>query len=208
MSEQRKKKLKALKRVQKEAARVYREQRDLAHAPASFAGSSEPVAVDRFLRAYGELTDATVELYKRLDREDPRHEQVRDALAHARQAAASALDELETESEAAVEGELDGDPAAYYLAASGSVELVRTARPEPPPLDLSPSQNLPAVVRRGPKGLPNESFVVRYVRVRRATHRWPDEASLARYLRERPLPDESSLRRYLRRRRELYRLYG
>jgi hypothetical protein len=203
-----KKQLKALKRAREQAARAYREQRAAPQTP-SLVDSSEPAVMDHFLQAYGELTDATVELYRRLEPQDPRHQQVREALAHAREVAGSVLEEGGAEPETEVDGELDGDPAAYYYAASGSVELVRIARPEPPPLDLNPAHNLPAVVRRAPKGwLPDESFLARRARVRRATHRWPDEAYLTRYLRERPLPDESSLRRYLRRRRELYKLHG
>ena len=216
-----KKQLKALRRAREEAARAYREQRGgtegrqrgVTQAPPQPSVSPEPVAVEHFLQAYGELTNATVELYRRLAPEDPRHDQVREALSQARRAASLALDgteaEPEAEPEAAIDGELYGDAADYYLASSGSVELVRTARPEPPPLDLSSSQNLPAVVRRPQRAwLPSESFVARYARVRRATHRWPDEAVLTRYLRDRQLPDESSLRRYLRRRRELYQRYG
>jgi hypothetical protein len=267
-----KKKLKALRRAHTEATRVYREHAEGPAGSALAARSTEPVVVEHFLQAYGELTDATVELYRWLDPQDPRHRQVREALARAGRAAAAALaqgDEIGAERGTAgvlganggVEAGLDLDSradlgvnvepesdaelnAASLLAASGSVELVRVA-PESataaerstaagrtpaaertPPAERSNSAdtgaaldrrampatpaNLPAVVpRHWPRRwLPDESFLVRYTRVRRATHRWPDEAVLSRYLRTRQLPDESGLRRFVRRRRELYRLYG
>jgi hypothetical protein len=204
MSEQGKKKLKALRRAQKEAARVYRAQLDTTEVTGSPADPAEPVAVDRFLQAYGELTDATVELYRLLDPQDPRRGQVRAVLAHAQRSASSALTDVEADAEPDTDDSLDIDPSGGVLTSS-SIELVRI---QPAP-SLRLTRNLPAVVRRMPeRPLPDQSSIVRYVRVRRATRRWPDESWLQRYLRERPLPDESTLHRYIRRRRELYQLYG
>ena len=222
-----KKRLKALKRAAKEAARAQQTQRAVTDGVGPVAGPIESVAVDHFLQAYGELTNATVELYKRLDQEDPRHEQVREALARTQQLAASVLShtptEADTQEEAQVDASVEADagvepdagiePDAVNLPlTSGSVELVRTARIAGPRPVLRPVQAPPKPSVAAPHSprlrLPDESFLARYLRVRRATHRWPDEAGLARYLRARRLPDESTLRRYLRRRRELYRLYA
>jgi hypothetical protein len=208
MSEQGKKKLKALRRAQQEAARFYRAQLDTTEVTASPADPAEPVAVDRFLQAYGELTDATVELYRRLDPQDPRHQQVRSALAHALRSATSALTDVEADAETDAEPDTDDSldiDSSDGVLTSSSIELVRI---QPAP-SLRLTRNLPVVVRRMPeRRLPDQSSIVRYARVRRATRRWPDESWLQRYLRERPLPDESTLHRYIRRRRELYQLYG
>jgi hypothetical protein len=243
-----KKKRKALKRAQRVAARVYRTQPDVTEHLVPRAGSTEPVAVAHFLQAYGELTDATAELYKRLAPGDPRRQQVRAALAHAQQVATTTLGESATVADTDADNETDADVEteadaefndAGVLAANGSVELVRiapdarpapdtrpapeaqpisdirtgldrAAAPEPPEPPANLPANLPAVVARRPpkRWLPDESLLVRYVRLRRATHRWPDEATLTRYLRERQLPDESALHRFIRKRRELDQLYG
>lgn len=215
-----KKKRKALKRAGKQAAGESRAQSDGTEALASPFASAETVAVDHLLRAYGELTDATVELYTRLDPQDARRPRVLEALAHAQQVIAFVVGAVDTETEADPETHAETDvaldsAAAELLVASGSVELVRTAphtRPAPDAgtaLDRRPAPeapaNLPVVVRRTPRRwLPDESFLARYARMRRATRRWPDEAALTRYLRERQLPDESGLRRFMRQRRERY----
>jgi cation transport regulator ChaB len=204
MSDQGKKKLKALKRAQKEAARVYRAQLSEVEAPVSATGSVEPVAVDRFLEAYGELINAAVELYRRLDPQDRRHAQVREALAHAQRVATSALTDVDADAEVETDADVEFDISTGPVT-STSLELVRIGTPSSQRLTF----NVPAVEPRlPPRRLPDEASLVRYARVRRATHRWPDEATLARYLRERQLPDESTLHRYIRRRRQLYQLYG
>jgi hypothetical protein len=198
------KKLKAVRRAQKAAARAYRAQIDGTQVSASPAGSTEPVAVERFLQAYGELTDATAELYRRLDPEDPRHAHVREALAHARRVVASVLTPVDAGGDADPAPDADSDTAAVRMA-TPSLELVRV-RPAP---ELRTAPNLPTLVRRRPaRMLPDQAALVRYARVHRATHRWPDEAALFRYLRARPLPDESALHRFIQRRRELYQLYA
>jgi hypothetical protein len=208
MSEQRKKKLKALKRAQQEAARVYRAELGEAEAPISPAGALGPVAMDQFRQAYGELISATVELYRRLDPQDPLYVQVREALAHAQRVASSVMTDAEADAEVEVEIDVDIDlDISAGPIASTSVELVRIQTA--PGLRLThnpPSVGL--VPRMPPRLLPDEASLVRYARVRRATHRWPDEAVMTRYLRERQLPDESTLHRHIRRRRELYQLYG
>ena len=146
-------------------------------------------SIERFLRAYGELTDATAELYRRLEPGDPRRLRVHDALGHAQRVAQAALTGV------------DGKTATASIpkAPPGtSLELVRTPRklPEsaPMPTERPPSEQT---------ARPDESSLVRYSRVRKAGHRWPDESTLGRYLRQRPLPDESTLARWRRRRREL-----
>jgi hypothetical protein len=191
-----KKKLKALRRAQKDAARAYWAGRG-ATEPSSRAGvGAEPVLVDRFLQAYGDLTDATVELYRHLDLDDPRRQQVRDALAHARRAATAVL------AEAATARPMDPGTDDLFPTSS-SLELVRIASNPPP------TPKLPAVVRPvSQRRLPDEASLVRYMKVRRATHRWPDEAWLARYRRDRALPDETWLKRSGRRRRALYDRYA
>jgi hypothetical protein len=236
-----KKKRKATKRAAKEAARAYQAQAGITEGIPWAPSSTDPAGVEEFLQAYAELTDATVELYKRLDSQDPRHQQVREALAHAQGATAVVLGEACAKLEASTNGDAESEMEAddghdlsgtAFLAANGSVELVRIApdmRPAPDPriapstqtspdkgtaLDRraapEPPPNLPAVIVRDTarRWLPDQSFLVRYARVRRATHRWPDEAALTRYLRGRQLPDESGLRRFIHKRRELYRLYG
>jgi hypothetical protein len=200
------KKKKALKRAQKDADREYQAGRDGMPTPITAGIRADPLVVDRFLQAYGDLTDATVELYRQLDLDDPRRQQVREALAHAKDVATLMLAQSGTmpaadPSSATVAYRVTDD----YSATSASLELVRIAPDPPPPPPPKPS----AIVRRvPPKRLPDEASLVRYARVRRATHRWPDEAGLARYLRHRSLPDESWLKRFVRRRRALYDRYA
>ncbi len=147
-------------------------------------------SIDRFLRAYGELTDATAELYRRLEPGDPRRVRVHDALGHAQRVAQATL------------AGADGDTATASIPRAPvgtSLELVRTPRNLPEfgaALDERPPSE--HAVR------PDESSLVRYSGIRNAGERWPDESTLGRYLRQRPLPDESTLARWRRRRRELH----
>jgi len=167
-----------------------KKRKSLIQTPPVAEPGADLASIDRFLRAYGELTDATAELYRRLEPGDPRRLRVHDALGHAQRVAQATLTGV------------DGKTATASLPkapAGTSLELVRTPRnlPEfvPPPNERSPSE---ATVR------PDESGLVRYARVREGGHRWPDESTLGRYLRQRPLPDESTLARWRRRRRELH----
>lgn len=83
------------------------------------------------------------------------------------------------------------------------------AQPQPPTsvelVPVKPAGEMVAVTTR--RRYPDEAALVRYVRNRRARHRWPDEAAIARYLRKRRergprYPDESGLSRYLKHRRQ------
>jgi hypothetical protein len=147
-------------------------------------------SIDRFLRAYGELTDATAELYRRLEPGDPRRLRVHDALGHAQRVAQATLNGVDEKTATA---------SIPKAPVGTSLELVRIPRKlaefGATPNDRPPSEH---AVR------PDESSLVPYSRIRNAGHRWPDESTLGRYLRQRPLPDESTLARWRRRRRELH----